>query len=425
MRVLIASHSHPQLSKGGAEIAAYQLFKGVAERFDNEAWFLGCERNQVNQKLGSTFSQPASEREYLYAAGAFDWFKFSNADPKFPREFRKILLRTHPDIVHFHHYLNFGVEAILHVHETLPSCGIILTLHEYLAICHHYGQMVTKQNKTLCYEASPIRCGACFADNSPDNFFLRKLYIMRFFDLVDRFVAPSDFLAQRYVAWGIPEARIAIIENVVAGPSYTVSKTEARGERDLLRVGFFGQISSLKGINVLFEAAEILEERKNYKVMFEIHGDHSGQPAELQTEFLARLQKVGRNVKFQGPYDQQQVDRLMHAVDVVLLPSIWWENSPVVIQEAFRNRRPVICSDIGGMAEKVRDGIDGLHFPVGNAVALASLLGRLADAPERLAALVNSIRVVSTSHETIDRVTDLYSAALQQKVRGESDVSHA
>ena len=45
----------------------------------------------------------------------------------------------------------------------------------------------------------------------------------------------------------------------------------------------------------------------------------------------------------------------------VVVPSIWWENSPVVIQEAYAARRPVICSGIGGMAEKVIDGVTGLH----------------------------------------------------------------
>ena len=54
-----------------------------------------------------------------------------------------------------------------------------------------------------------------------------------------------------------------------------------------------------------------------------------------------------------------------------MVPSIWWENSPLVIQEAFFHRRPVICSDVGGMAEKVTDGVDGIHFRVGDAFSLA------------------------------------------------------
>jgi glycosyltransferase involved in cell wall biosynthesis len=59
-----------------------------------------------------------------------------------------------------------------------------------------------------------------------------------------------------------------------------------------------------------------------------------------------------------------------------VVPSRWWENSPLVIQEAFIHGRPVICSDVGGMAEKVRDGVDGMHFRVGNASSLASVLER-------------------------------------------------
>ena len=65
----------------------------------------------------------------------------------------------------------------------------------------------------------------------------------------------------------------------------------------------------------------------------------------------------------------------MAQVDWVVVPSIWWENSPLVIQEAFLHGRPVICSDIGGMAEKVDDGVNGLHFAkVGSPQDLARVL---------------------------------------------------
>jgi glycosyltransferase involved in cell wall biosynthesis len=64
----------------------------------------------------------------------------------------------------------------------------------------------------------------------------------------------------------------------------------------------------------------------------------------------------------------------MRLADWVVVPSVWWENSPVVIQEAFFHGRPVIAADIGGMAEKVRDGIDGLHFHARSAEDLADRL---------------------------------------------------
>jgi glycosyltransferase involved in cell wall biosynthesis len=412
LTILIAAHSHPQISKGGAEIAAYELYNALRERPGYKPWFLGCVRDEMNQKLGATISQPFSEREFLYSGGAFDWFKFSNTDPNFPREFRQLLQNLRPQIVHFHHYINFGVEAFLHVRETLPQCRIVLTLHEYLALCHHYGQMVTKQNRTLCYEASPMRCTRCFKEITPSDFFLRKLYIQRFFDLVDLFLAPSHFLAERYATWGVPRDRISVIENVVQPSQQRTTRANARNADELLRVGFFGQISSLKGINVLLEAAEILEEREVHNIVLEIHGDYSGQPPEFQADFLARLAKVGRNVKYQGPYDQQRVDRLMQAVDLVVVPSIWWENSPVVIQEALRNRRAIICSDIGGMAEKVRDGIDGYHFPVGNSVALAALLMRVSERPDQLVELESAMQLPASIEEATDRYAQLYSALL-------------
>jgi glycosyltransferase involved in cell wall biosynthesis len=65
-----------------------------------------------------------------------------------------------------------------------------------------------------------------------------------------------------------------------------------------------------------------------------------------------------------------------------VVPSIWWENSPLVIQEAFMHGRPVICSDIGGMAEKVIDGVNGLHFTAGDPRSLATVLRRAASDPE-------------------------------------------
>src|SRR5690606_24699095 len=87
------------------------------------------------------------------------------------------------------------------------------TLHEFLAICHHYGQMVRRGSFVLCERSGPRECARCFPDQSPQNFFLRKAYIMRYFREVDHFISPSEFLAGRYVEWGLERSRIAVIEN--------------------------------------------------------------------------------------------------------------------------------------------------------------------------------------------------------------------
>jgi glycosyltransferase involved in cell wall biosynthesis len=407
LRVLIAAHGHPEMSKGGAEIAAYQLFRELQARDDCDVWFMGCDRTMEADRTGAVLMQPFSAREYIYVTGEFDWFKFANRDYKFPGDFAQLLTELNPDVIHFHHYVNYGVEVFYNVRKILPHCKILLTLHEFLAICHHYGQMITTVHRNLCYEASALRCQRCFPEISRSDFYLRKRYIQRFFDLVDGFTAPSRFLAERYISWGLPAEKIHVIENVipVVGAGTAVKPVSRSGP---LRIGFFGQISLLKGINVLFDAAETLAEDAIGDAVFEIFGDYRNQPLEFQKDFLERLPKAGRNVRFHGPYDSSRVDELMQSVDVVLMTSIWWENSPVVIQEAFRNRRPVICPDIGGMAEKVRDGIDGFHFLVGSAIALASLVRRLASDHSIVEKIVETMAAPPTPKDIVEAHLQLY-----------------
>ena len=203
---------------------------------------------------------------------------------------------------------------------------------------------------------------------------------------------------------------MTVLENVIADAATPLAPPAPRAPDKVLRVGFFGQISFLKGIQVLFDAAAMLEDEGTANIVVNIHGDHSGQPDEFQAEFLASLAKAGRNVRFHGPYDNHRVDQLMRACDVVAVPSVWWENSPVVIQEARRNRIPVICSDIGGMVEKVRPGLDGWHIPVGSAPELAALLRGLAMAPERLAAMRATIRPPEPSQTAVSEHLAAYDA---------------
>jgi glycosyltransferase involved in cell wall biosynthesis len=406
LRILVAAHSHPEISNGGAEIAAFQLFSGLSARADCQAWFLGCDRKAAEEKTGAVFSQPFSDSEYIYGTSNFDWFKFSNLDPRFREDLEILLRRLAPDIVHFHHYINFGVEVFAHIRRALPHAKIVLTLHEYLAICQHYGQMVTKEHYNLCYQATPSRCHDCFPAFSKTDFVLRKLYVQRFFDEVDMFIAPSHFLAERYIAWGLPLDKITVLENLMPERAPAVlPEVPAAGP---LRVGFFGQISALKGIDVIFDAAAMLEKDGVSDISFEIFGDYSGQPPEFQKAFLDQRQRAGSNMRFNGPYDRRRVDRLMQSVDLIVMPSIWWENSPVVIQEALRNRRPVICSDIGGMAEKVRDGIDGFHVPVGNPFALVALLRRLAGDRAGLVSLAAGMSGAPAVVASVDSYLSVY-----------------
>ena len=104
----------------------------------------------------------------------------------------------------------------------------------------------------------------------------------------------------------------------------------------------------------------------------------------------------------------------MAAVDWVVVPSIWWENSPLVIQEAFVHGRPVICSDIGGMAEKVDHGINGLHFGVGEPDAIARAMVTATDTEGLWERLRAGIPQVLRSDDAAERHIEIYRELIAQ-----------
>jgi glycosyltransferase involved in cell wall biosynthesis len=374
MRVLVVSHGHPAVTRGGAETAAYTLFRALCDVPGTQAFFLGAQRGRPEPCLGEPITQPfADAREYLYVGGAFDWFRLANHDPDFPRAFTALLHALRPDVLHMHHVLEFGVEAILLARRALPGLRIVLTLHEYLLICHHHGQMIKRPSRALCHRATPQDCHACFPDRAPSDFFLRTLYLRRFLDLVDEFVAPSRFLAARMVAWGLPAERVRFLPNLVAAGT----PAPPRPPDGRLVVGYFGQISALKGVGVLLDAAALLHAEGRRDIAFEVHGTMAGQPPDLLDDLPSRLAAPPPNVRVAGAYLPEQVDGLMAGVDVVCVPSIWWENAPTVIAEAHRVGRRVVCSDIGGMAEAAAAG--DVAFRAGLPAAFASALAGLVD----------------------------------------------
>jgi glycosyltransferase involved in cell wall biosynthesis len=157
-------------------------------------------------------------------------------------------------------------------------------------------------------------------------------------------------------------------------------------EQRRTRFAFFGQLTPYKGVTVLLEAMKILADRDAAAGMpatlLRLHGSNMDFFSdEFQRKTRRLLEATKRHVTLAGRYDASELPRLMADIDWVVVPSIWWENSPLVIQEAFAHGRPVICSDIGGMAEKVADNVNGLHFRVNDPVSLADTIRRAATEP--------------------------------------------
>lgn len=314
----------------------------------------------------------------------FDFFYLSCRTKELVVEtYRDFLRAMQPGVVHFQHTHFMGVELIREARNTLPDAPIVYTLHEFLPICHHHGQLVRARDGTRCLEASPRRCSECFPSIPPPEFLLRRSFIQSHFACVDRFIAPSQFLRQRFVDWGLPADKIQLEEY---GRSLALAPAVEADRGSRTRFGYFGQINPFKGVTVVLTAMRLLAKAQsnggtNAPTLW-VHGANLEiQNESFQVEFRRLLAEAEPAVHFAGPYRRDELALLMANVDWVIVPSIWWENSPLVIQEAFAAGRPVICSDIGGMAENVANGVDGLHFRAGDAFSLADSIERAASTP--------------------------------------------
>ncbi|HEX2179697.1 MAG TPA: glycosyltransferase family 4 protein, partial [Actinomycetota bacterium] len=336
----------------------------------------------------------------------------------YTEHFRAFLLAYRPDVVHFQHTIFLGLDMITEVRRTLPEAAIVYTLHEYLPICFNDGQMI-RRDGSLCDHASPRRCHECFPERSSQDFFLRERFIKSHLALVDLFVAPSRFLLERYVAWGIDRDRIRFEEN---GRPWAAA-IESGPVRPRTRFGFFGQFSHFKGTDLAVEAMKLLQDDQRVgefdppPSLF-LHGANLEYQTEAFQERFAGLMDAGAgSVTMKGRYRPDELAALMAAVDWVIVPSRWWENSPLVIQEAFQNRRPVICSDIGGMAEKVTPGVNGLHFSAGDAESLADAIVQAVTGEGLWERLHAGIPEVHTLQAHAGNLTRIYSELLGSESR--------
>ena len=116
--------------------------------------------------------------------------------------------------MHFQHTHIIGYDIVSMTRRVLPDAAILYTLHEYLPICLREGQMIRTERKgnELCTHASPRRCNECYPGVSTQQFFMREMFIKAHLENVDLFLAPSRFLRQRYIEWGIPAERILFEE---------------------------------------------------------------------------------------------------------------------------------------------------------------------------------------------------------------------
>ncbi|EBU7498045.1 glycosyltransferase, partial [Salmonella enterica subsp. enterica serovar Typhi] len=380
-RVLVVSLFHPDIVRGGAQRVAYDLFLGLREA-GHDAYFLGTvmpENAPALYKSGAWITGFNGQvNEFILLQRDYDYFWHRAKDASSIERIADFLTKLAPDTVHLHHFFTFGMEIIPLIRRVLPEARIILTLHEFLAICYADGQMRKRGSKALCNRASPWDCHRCFPEIGPELFFLKSRYFHEIFEVIDAFIAPTAFVRERYVEWGLPESKIAVVSNPDTGERKRLPMPYARNmqgpDRTHINFAFLGQLVDNKGVDVIIRAARVLVGRGVTGFSVSIHGGNEQYASEDMRALMAEAKidtDLSKFIAFKGEYVERDLEAIMAAADVVIVPSTWWEIFCLVVTEAWRFGRPVICSEIGGLKERVKDGFGGLTFKVGDHQALA------------------------------------------------------
>jgi glycosyltransferase involved in cell wall biosynthesis len=410
-RVLYVAHGHPRFAKGGGELAAWRLFQHCSQVYgDGSCAFLAAASSpqQLPPGCGVLGLGP---REWLIRPSSNALIHDSVINLSVGGPLHQAMESYQPDLIHMHHYLHVGIDLVLTLKCWFPQALLVLTLHEYWAMCAYEGRLLRASGE-LCLGPDPSACAACL-DQPEARVYLeiRSRRVKRLFAAIDHFIAPSYFLKKTYLHWGgVPLHRISVVENLPPSSSPSCcSPVLAEPGSSGVRLGYFGQVNPWKGLNLILRALSSLHQLQ-LPMTLQIHGldsallhNPSGQGlGPFLIECRTLIEALGPDrVMIAGTYEEDDLPARMAQVDCVLMASTWYENSPMIIQESFIHGRPVIAPYLGGMAEKVRPEFNGLLYHAGQSSALAASLKRLADSPELLRSLSHGARL---SAQRLDRV---------------------
>ena len=234
--------------------------------------------------------------------------------------------------------------------------------------------MLTSNDHRRCHKSSPDDCHKCVPYISPQIIDKRHQTIQKALKNCDALISPSHFLVNLFQRNGLEHHCIKTIGN---GIKHSFQPLDPSAQ--LNRFGFFGKTTEFKGLIVLLKAVYQLRKKTTKCFTVDIFGEGlQEQPAAFQHRIQLLLKgDAANNINWHGGYQSTDIPELMKKIDWLVMPSVWWENSPLVIQEAFSHGRPVIGSDIGGIAENIM-GKGGLTFSAGDAEDLASIVKPLA-----------------------------------------------
>lgn len=360
--------------------------------------------------MGGQSNGAAAEYNNLFFA---DWF-------------RGFLLEFKPDIAHFFHLGLLSASAVDVCHE--QGIPMVMTATDFWLICPN--NQLRLPDNSLC--KGPDRDGVnCMKhavwNNQPrpvarmfnrlprkvvstmiwginrgafsetwfapmvQALYQRAGFLRERMNRLARVIVPTRLMEEMLVANGLGADKVVYSR---FGIRPTAPEPHEPDPADRLRIGFIGGLSEHKGAHLLISAARLLPDTVPFDL--KIYGRVDLHPQYI--EKLRRLADADQRIHFCGTFPNEQISKIFAKLDVLVVPSIWYENTPLVMYSAQAAGCPVIASNLGGMAEMIEHERNGLLFEAGDVAGLAAAIERLAcDRPllRRLAA--HAIRPKSIS----------------------------
>ncbi|HKV61110.1 MAG TPA: glycosyltransferase [Candidatus Acidoferrum sp.] len=321
---------------------------------------------------------------------------------------RTVLRKEDPDIVHFHNTFPLISPAAYYVCRE-AGVRVVQTLHNYRLLCPSGAFFRSGKICQECMSHSLLRSVrySCYRDSRPATAavaFMLRLHksLKTWFEMVDKYIAPTDFVRQKYLEAGLPTGKIAVKPHFV---HLDPGVRKGEGEYAL----FIGRLAAEKGVRTLLEAWNFLES----KVPLRIVGDG---PLRLELETQRNLAQFS-DVRFEGWLSSRPLRAMMQRAAFLICPSEWYECVPLTLLEAFACGLPVIASRLGAMAEVVEDGRTGLHFTAGDARDLASRVEEMWTRRERLVSMGRQCRLEYeakyTPEQSYRALMDIYRDVVQ------------
>lgn len=391
MHILIANNIYPPIQAGGAEIIVANIAEGLAARGHRVTVVSTCSPNDepypTEMRNGVEIIRffPKNlywhwERQNRKGYEKALWHLRDAWNRDAGRKFQQIIAEQKHDILHTH--LLDGMSAILWRKARMAGIPTIHTAHDYHLLCPR-AMLLTKSLKLCTKPQIPCQIYRKF-----------HLYTTRDIDL---FCSPSKFLLNKHLEAGIKAKNAKVVRNGIVLPSKN-NKQES-SKNSVKKFLFPARLTTEKGCEVLLNAIKLLPEDLRFELAVAGKGDYAGKFIELA--------KNDQRIKYLGYISGEQKEAVFASSDWLIIPSIWYENAPVVIVEAAAYGLGVIGSDIGAIPEFVEHEKTGFRFTAGDPQDLANSIIRAVKDQEILPNLAHNTKQILTT-ASIENMAESY-----------------